>query len=151
VPTDLGVRSNAFRQFRPRSRTAGFFTMKCKVADVGASTLSCSFCYKSEDSVSKLVSGPREPRVYVCDECIAVCAVILKDDLDRHLTHSGTPVTGGEGHPHLTSRLASSLLTAVERWIRRESLGDDAARELAELRKLAVEMIQDQNRGSLGS
>jgi hypothetical protein len=32
-------------------------------------------------------------------------------------------------------------LAAVERWIRRESLDGDAARELAELRKVAVEMM----------
>jgi len=34
------------------------------------------------------------------------------------------------------------LLTAVERWIRREALGDDASEELAALRKVALEIIQ---------
>jgi hypothetical protein len=32
-------------------------------------------------------------------------------------------------------------LAAVERWIRRESLGGDAAQELAELRSVAVQMM----------
>ena len=119
------------------------------MAATGGSTLSCSFCYKSQDSVSKLVVSPGDnPRVCICDECISVCTVILKDDVDRLLTHSGTPVTGGESlHPLLAHRLASSLLAAVERWIRRESLGDDARQELAALRRVAVEMIEDQNRG----
>jgi hypothetical protein len=38
------------------------------------------------------------------------------------------------------------LVTAVERWIRYEALGDDASRELAAVRRVAVEMIEDQNR-----
>src|SRR5215467_10337448 len=101
------------------------------MADAGASTLSCSFCYKLQDSVSKLVSSPRDPRVFICDECIALCTIILKDDIDRLLRHAGKPVTSGERHPLLAHSLASSLLTAVERWIRRESTGDDASQELA--------------------
>jgi hypothetical protein len=106
--------------------------------------LSCSFCHKSQDSVSKLISSPSDhPRAYICSECIAVCAFILQDDHDRLAVASGTPVTDGEKHPLLALRLASSLLTAVERWIRRESLGGDAARELAELRRVAVEMMEE--------
>lgn len=104
--------------------------------------LSCSFCLKSQDSVSKLISSPSDyPRAYICNECIAVCAAILEDDRDRPAAVSGTPVTDDEKHPLLAHRLASSLLTAVERWIRRESLGGDAAQEFAELRRIAVEMM----------
>lgn len=113
-------------------------------ADTRASVLSCSFCQKSEDSVSKLVSSPSDyPRAYICDECIAVCAAILEDDRGRLAAESGTPVTDSEKHPLLAHRLASSLLTAVERWIRCESLGGDAAQELAELRIVAVEMMDE--------
>jgi ATP-dependent Clp protease ATP-binding subunit ClpX len=44
------------------------------------STLSCSFCFKPENAVSKLISSPGDsPKAYICDECIAVCAAILKD------------------------------------------------------------------------
>jgi hypothetical protein len=104
--------------------------------------LSCSFCLKSQDSVSKLISSPSEyPRAYICNECIAVCAAILEDDRDGPATVSGTPVTDDEQHPLLAHRLASSLFTAVEGWIRRESLGGDAAPELAEVRRIAVEMM----------
>ena len=34
----------------------------------------CSFCGKSQDSVSKLVAGPN---VYICDECIDLCNEIV--------------------------------------------------------------------------
>src|SRR5215469_3455275 len=41
----------------------------------------CSFCRKSENSVSKIISNPSDyPRAYICDECIAVCNSILADD-----------------------------------------------------------------------
>ena len=34
----------------------------------------CSFCGRSEQDVDKLVSGPN---VYICDNCIQLCASIL--------------------------------------------------------------------------
>ena len=106
--------------------------------------LSCSFCHKSQDTVSKLISSPSDyPRAYICNECIAVCAVILEDDRERPAAVSGTPVTDGEKHPLLAHRLASSLLAAVERWIRRESLGGDAAQEIADVRGIAVQMMDE--------
>jgi hypothetical protein len=111
-------------------------------ADTPGGALSCSFCQKSADSVSKLISSPSDyPRAYICDECIEVCAAILEDDRGGLAPESGMPVIGGERHPLSAHPLASSLLTAVERWIRRESLGGDAAEELAELRSVAVKMM----------
>jgi hypothetical protein len=105
--------------------------------------LSCSFCLKSQDHVSKLISSPSNyPRAYICNECIAVCAAILEDDRDGPASVSETPMTGDEKHPLLAHRLASPLLTAVEQWIRRESLGGDAAEELAELRRIAEMMVE---------
>ncbi len=41
----------------------------------------CSFCNKSEDQVRKLIAGPGG--VYICDECIDVCAEILEDELSE--------------------------------------------------------------------
>ena len=41
-------------------------------------TLRCSFCGKPQNKVRKLVAGPG---VYICDECINVCASILDDEL----------------------------------------------------------------------
>jgi len=40
----------------------------------------CSFCHKSSDVVGKLISSPSDyPRVYICNECVAVCSSILED------------------------------------------------------------------------
>ena len=40
-------------------------------------TLRCSFCGKTQDEVSKLIAGPR---VYICNECVAICIEIIRDD-----------------------------------------------------------------------
>ena len=37
--------------------------------------LKCSFCGKTEEEVKKLVAGPR---VYICDECVATAAGIMR-------------------------------------------------------------------------
>jgi ATP-dependent Clp protease ATP-binding subunit ClpX len=46
----------------------------------------CSFCNKSRDAVAVLIANPTEvlPRVYICDECIGVCAYILEERLPRN-------------------------------------------------------------------
>ena len=41
--------------------------------------IKCSFCGKSEDQVVKLVSGPG---VYICNECINLCAGLIGGDYD---------------------------------------------------------------------
>ena len=38
----------------------------------------CSFCGKSSDQVRKLLSGPNG--IFICDECIELCAEILEED-----------------------------------------------------------------------
>lgn len=42
------------------------------------STLYCSFCGKSQHDVKKLIAGPA---VFVCNECVTLCADILKEEL----------------------------------------------------------------------
>ena len=39
--------------------------------------LRCSFCNKSQDQVKKLIAGPN---VYICDECIDICAEIIDEE-----------------------------------------------------------------------
>ena len=39
--------------------------------------LTCSFCGKPQDQVRRLVAGPG---VYICDECIALCEDIIKEE-----------------------------------------------------------------------
>ena len=41
------------------------------------SRLKCSFCGKTQDQVKKLIAGPE---VYICDECIALCEDILREE-----------------------------------------------------------------------
>ena len=38
----------------------------------------CSFCGKTEDQVRKLIAGP--DGVYICDECIEICAEIIEEE-----------------------------------------------------------------------
>lgn len=42
----------------------------------------CSFCGKTQDQVRKLIAGSNN--VYICDECIDLCAEILEEEFDDH-------------------------------------------------------------------
>ena len=105
-------------------------------------TLRCSFCHKCQDVVGKLISSPSDyPRAYICNECVAVCASILDDDrasLDTGVGKAESP----EPHPLLNHPLTSSLLAAIESWIRQESLGADAVKEFAEVRSTAIRWMR---------
>jgi hypothetical protein len=97
--------------------------------------LACSFCHKSERTVGKLISSPSDyDRVYICDECVFVCASIIEDGSAEAAERSPMDVN----HP-----LASHLIKAVELWIKRESSGEDPAEELAELRLIAGQMLRE--------
>ena len=49
-------------------------------ADKPPPPLRCSFCGKDQHQVEKLIAGPG---VYICDQCIALCAEILAEERDR--------------------------------------------------------------------
>ena len=40
----------------------------------------CSFCGKTQNQVRKLIAGPTG--VYICDECVDICADILDEELE---------------------------------------------------------------------
>ncbi|MCD8123198.1 MAG: ATP-dependent Clp protease ATP-binding subunit ClpX [Clostridiales bacterium] len=42
----------------------------------------CSFCGKTQDQVKKLIAGTNN--VFICDECIDLCAEILEEEFDEH-------------------------------------------------------------------
>ena len=44
----------------------------------GEKLLYCSFCGKSQHEVRKLIAGPS---VFICDECIALCNDIIRDEI----------------------------------------------------------------------
>ena len=48
------------------------------VKDDNDKQLRCSFCNKPQDKVKKLIAGDG---VYICDECVEVCAEIVEDEL----------------------------------------------------------------------
>lgn len=41
--------------------------------------LKCSFCGKTQEQVRKLIAGPN---VYICDECVELCADIIDEEYD---------------------------------------------------------------------
>ena len=45
--------------------------------------LRCSFCNKNQDQVRKLIAGPSN--VYICDECVEICAELVEEELDEVL------------------------------------------------------------------
>lgn len=44
------------------------------------STIRCSFCGKGANAVEKLITGPS---VYICNECVAMCNAILKEEKQK--------------------------------------------------------------------
>ncbi|MGB5208212.1 MAG: ATP-dependent Clp protease ATP-binding subunit ClpX, partial [Azonexus sp.] len=46
----------------------------------------CSFCGKSQHEVKKLIAGPS---VFICDECIALCNDIIRDELPEEAAKAG--------------------------------------------------------------
>ncbi|MBQ7358546.1 MAG: ATP-dependent Clp protease ATP-binding subunit ClpX [Lachnospiraceae bacterium] len=41
----------------------------------------CSFCNKTQEQVKKLIAGPAG--VYICDECVDICADILEEEFEE--------------------------------------------------------------------
>ncbi len=48
----------------------------------------CSFCNKTQSQVRKLIAGPAG--VYICDECIDICADILEEELEDDAVQATT-------------------------------------------------------------
>ncbi len=50
-------------------------------------SIRCSFCGKSQEEVDRIIAGPG---VYICNECVKVCANIVEDDLyeDAEMTYT---------------------------------------------------------------
>jgi ATP-dependent protease Clp ATPase subunit len=109
----------------------------------------CSFCGTSQKDAGKLISSPSgTPRVYICDECVATCAAVIQDDkIDSEVPQVENLREGKPSHPLLGHPLASDLMQAVERWIREQSLGNDALVAMAEVRRIAAEMLSESQGG----
>lgn len=84
--------------------------------------LSCSFCGKDQLAVGKLIASAREPRrIYICDECIAVCSQVSEQKED--------PIVGNP--------LLSEFLEAAEQWFSAEARNLDASQHLSRMREIA--------------
>jgi len=65
--------------------------------------LRCSFCSKTQDQVDTLISNPSDSRVFICNECVAVCDSVLEE---HQKARAATPVE---------ARLRASVLAEHER------------------------------------
>ena len=54
--------------------------------------VSCSFCYKTQDQVEKLIAGPN---VYICNECVAICADLIEDENEGDAAAEKFSLEGG--------------------------------------------------------
>ena len=89
----------------------GFLPLEVNMS--GRNRLRCSFCGKNETEVFKLVAGPR---VYICDECIAIASQIVSDSRP-----DAQP-------PKVEPSAWRKLRTRVRRW-----LGESEARRVSSL------------------
>ena len=57
------------------SAQAEIATPQSASAPVPSKTLYCSFCFKSQHEVKRLISGPFN--IFICDECVDLCNEII--------------------------------------------------------------------------
>ena len=61
-------------------------------------SLRCSFCGKSKESVKKFISGPS---VYICNECISLCNEILAEEEVQETPERNVPAPTPEEIKHI--------------------------------------------------
>jgi hypothetical protein len=57
--------------------------------DLPKKTLHCSFCFKSQHEVRKLIAGPAA--VYICDECVELCNEFIARGAPRGSSKTASP------------------------------------------------------------
>lgn len=53
----------------------------------GEELVRCSFCGKTQAQVQKIIAGPNG--IFICDECVEVCAEIIDEELELDVIQSG--------------------------------------------------------------
>ena len=78
--------SSRYLDFAHRSRYPDDMSLTRRAVPGGSElkTVCCSFCAKDKAAVTKLVAGPA---VYICNECIDLCNLILADEPVGDFTH----------------------------------------------------------------
>jgi hypothetical protein len=100
----------------------------------GPTTLYCSFCGKSQHDVKKLIAGPL---VFICDECVALCTEIIRDEEPLWKIFSmlaGDKAGGSDGHRAATALLRDRSTAEVTSYIER-------CRHLADRNRLHAQSI----------
>src|SRR5437667_6942066 len=59
----------------PNAATAEVAAPLAGSATMRSKTLYCSFCFKSQHEVRRLISGPAA--IFICDECVELCNEII--------------------------------------------------------------------------
>ena len=89
---------------------------------------SCSFCTKDNRRVGKLVAGPG---VYICDECVGLCAAIIAEEL--------TPEDSVRRQEQFAHRSTNELLAALPGLARTAAMVEaDLVRWVHRLRELGT-------------
>jgi ATP-dependent Clp protease ATP-binding subunit ClpX len=73
--------------------------------------LRCSFCGKSQYEVTKLIAGPT---VFICNECIALCGDILKEE-EKKLISSPNEAESSLPNPHEISKILDEYVIGQDR------------------------------------
>ena len=70
----------------------------------------CSWCHLHQDRVAFLVASPTDhPRVYICDECIEVCHLVLEKRRSEFQETPRSATCKGKISPEDRSELLSRL------------------------------------------
>lgn len=79
-------------------------------------TITCSFCGKTQDEVSRMVAGPG---VYICNECVQLCQAMLADEEQ--------PAGKRQSKPALTGQLPvpRDIKTTLDEYV----IGQDKAKK----------------------
>jgi hypothetical protein len=101
-------------------------------------TLHCSFCGRSQDVASKLISSPADyPRAYICDECVEK---YTPEEL-RYPESGPVSLPNRPSHCLMCHPNALPLLAAIERWALAERERGESDSELAEVRRMVIGML----------
>lgn len=59
------------------------------MAGKNSDNIRCSFCNKKQEQVGKMIAGPSG--VYICNECVEICADIIDDELEEFQDENEEP------------------------------------------------------------
>ncbi len=72
----------------------------------------CSFCAKTQDQVDTLISNPSDSRVFICNECVAVCNSVLEEHQKAKAATVEDRLRTAVLEEHQNAQVASATLAA---------------------------------------